>query len=234
MLYSPFELQRRLKALGYYSGVIDGVIGPKSKAAIVAFKRDNGLRARPFVGAITWELLKEKPAIPPLPSSDPPWLVHARQMDGIREVKGKRHNPKIVGLWEAIKAPFRDDETPWCAGFVGACLERTGFRSPRSPAARSYENWKDGVQLKGPKLGCIVVFWRGRPDGWKGHVGFVVGVDQRGRLLVLGGNQGDAVNIKPFDLERVVGFYWPKCFPVPKSSGLKRYTSHAAASTNEA
>jgi hypothetical protein len=53
--------------------------------------------------------------------------------------------------------------------------------------------------------GCIVVFTR---EGG-GHVGFVVGQDQQGNLLVLGGNQGDAVNVKAFPLARVSGYRWP-------------------------
>ena len=37
-------------------------------------------------------------------------------------------------------------------------------------------------------------------------VGFCVGVDARGRLLILGGNQGDMVSIFPFNRARVTGY----------------------------
>lgn len=40
-----FEIQTRLKQLGYYSGEIDGNIGSGSRAAIEAFQRRNGLTA---------------------------------------------------------------------------------------------------------------------------------------------------------------------------------------------
>lgn len=42
-----------------------------------------------------------------------------------------------------------------------------------------------------PELGCIVVFTR---QGG-GHVGFAVGRDKFGNLLILGGNQSDAMTI---------------------------------------
>lgn len=38
-----FEIQSRLKALGYYDGDVDGNLGTSSKAAIVAFESRNGL-----------------------------------------------------------------------------------------------------------------------------------------------------------------------------------------------
>ena len=43
-----------------------------------------------------------------------------------------------------------------------------------------------GKRLTKPAYGCLVVFTR---QGG-GHVGFVVGKDKAGNLLVLGGNQG--------------------------------------------
>jgi membrane-bound lytic murein transglycosylase B len=38
-----FELQNRLKELGYYDGEVDGNFGSGSKAAIQAFQTQNGL-----------------------------------------------------------------------------------------------------------------------------------------------------------------------------------------------
>jgi peptidoglycan hydrolase-like protein with peptidoglycan-binding domain len=36
-------VQRRLGQLGYYHGVVDGVIGPQTRGGIVAFESRNGL-----------------------------------------------------------------------------------------------------------------------------------------------------------------------------------------------
>ena len=147
--------------------------------------------------------------------NEPRWLAEARKYLGLREVKGSEHNPKILEMWKAIKrGGIKDDETPWCAAFVGACLEWSGVPSSRFEAAKSYLSW--GVPLTHPEVGCIVVFTR---DGG-GHVGFVVGKDEKGRLMVLGGNQGDAVNIKAFGFDRVSGYRWPAGEPMPVATSL--------------
>lgn len=71
--------------------------------------------------------------------TEPVWLRIARGYLGQREIVGRKHNPLILRWWQRIRAPFTDDETPWCAGFVGGVLEEAGIKSSRSAAARSYE-----------------------------------------------------------------------------------------------
>jgi len=142
--------------------------------------------------------------------NEPKWLIEARKYLGLAEVKGPDHNPEILQMWRDIKrGGIKDDETPWCAAFVGAMLERVGIRSSRFESARSYLEW--GQLLALPVLGCIAVFTR---QGG-GHVGFVVGRDKAGNLLILGGNQSDAVNIKAFPVSRLTGYRWPTGVVVP-------------------
>lgn len=141
---------------------------------------------------------------------EPVWLSAARRYIGLREKKGAEHSPEIVQFWKDIKrGGIKDDETPWCAAFVGAMLERSGVKSSRFESARSYLQW--GQSLTRPTLGCIVVFSR---EGG-GHVGFAVGTDSAGNLLVLGGNQGDAVNVKAFPVSRVTGYRYPAGLVLP-------------------
>jgi len=161
--------------------------------------------------------------------TEPRWLAEARPHVGVREISGRKHNPLILRWWTLIRAPFTDDETPWCAGFVGGVLESAGLRSSRSAAARSYLQW--GRALASPRPGCIVVFERGPKFG---HVGFVAGADRAGNLLVLGGNQGDTVSISPFSRGRVLGFRWPLNEPLPDPVPLPVLTLSAALSVNEA
>ncbi len=162
------------------------------------------------------------------------WLDAARKYIGQSEIKGNTHNPIILRWWAAIRAPFTEDETPWCAAFVGGVLEECGIRSSRAASARSYLKW--GQRLGSPAVGAVVVFWRGSPDGWSGHVGFVAGQDQAGNLMVLGGNQGDQVNVRPFPLSRVLGYRWPLTEPLPSPIGmpLPVIKSSGTLSTNEA
>ena len=52
------EIQKALKNAGYYSGDVDGKIGPDSREAIRSFQRDNGLTADGVCGKQTWNKLK--------------------------------------------------------------------------------------------------------------------------------------------------------------------------------
>jgi hypothetical protein len=53
------EIQRALKAKGYYQGPITGVWNKETWAAIVEFKRAQGLKPDGVVTAATWDLLKQ-------------------------------------------------------------------------------------------------------------------------------------------------------------------------------
>ncbi len=59
--YKPtdVEIQTALKNAGYYSGSIDGKIGPKSKKAIQDFQSANDLKVDGKVGAKTWAVLSK-------------------------------------------------------------------------------------------------------------------------------------------------------------------------------
>ncbi|MGJ0509075.1 MAG: TIGR02594 family protein [Methylocystis sp.] len=134
----------------------------------------------------------------------PGWIVEAERHIGLREVPGVANNPTIVLWLTRLKAWWRDDLTAWCGTYVAECMRAAKLALPtRWYRAKDWLNW--GVELAAPTYGCVVVF--NRKGG--GHVGFVVGRDTLGRLLVLGGNQSDAVNIAPFDMARVAGYRWP-------------------------
>ena len=60
-----------------------------------------------------------------------------------------------------------------------------------------------------------------------------IGQDKAGNLMVLGGNQGDQVNIKPFSTSRVVGYRWPAGFDLT-GAPLETVQSDGKVSTNEA
>jgi uncharacterized protein (TIGR02594 family) len=160
-------------------------------------------------------------------AQEPSWLIEARKHLGLSEVKGAAHNAEILKMWRDIKrGGIKDDETPWCAAFVGSMLERVGVRSTRFESAKSYLQW--GILLPEPALGCVVVFSR---DGG-GHVGFLVGYDDKGNLLVLGGNQGDKVSIRSFPVKRVTGYRYPDglvlpLLPVPVVKSVAASTSES-------
>lgn len=147
----------------------------------------------------------QKPADAPL--GELAWIAEARKHIGEREIKGTKHNPFIVGIWSAVGASwFKDDETPWCAGYVAYCLKKAG-RPILGPAtvARALA-WADyGTKLIKPAYGCLAV--KSRNGG--GHVGFVVGKDAKGNLMILGGNQNDQVKISAYKATDFQHFRWP-------------------------
>lgn len=115
------------------------------------------------------------------------------------------HNPKVLKYFADVGHDWvKDDETAWCAAFVGAMLKRSGLPHTGKLNARSYLDWGDEVALGSAKEGDIVVFWRGKPDGWQGHVGFFV--RRAGtHIEVLGGNQKNSVNIQRYPADRLLG-----------------------------
>lgn len=140
-----------------------------------------------------------------------PWLTIARDLVGIKEIKGAQHEPKILSLWKDAGLPFTDDETAWCAGFVGGVLKRAGVKPTGSAMARSYCAWGMDVSFNGLEeipLGAILVFSR-PPSETAGHTNFAVGRTPEGHIVGLGGNQRDSVSIAPFEFGRLIAARWP-------------------------
>lgn len=160
--------------------------------------------------------------------SEPAWLVNARRYIGVAEIPGKEENPTIVNWLLKLKAAWGTEEVPWCGTFCGVCMSEAGIPLPKHwYRARDWLNW--GVKIDAPTIGCVVVYER--KGG--GHVGFVVGKDQQGNLMTLGGNQGDKVSIAPFPMHRVLGYRWPAS-EVIIYTGLPIIGSDGKVSTNEA
>lgn len=138
----------------------------------------------------------------------PPWLTWARGEIGVREIAGPNHQARIVRYWSLGEVPLdvNDDETPWCAAFACAALEQAGIRSPRTPRARGFSSGATLVPCD-QRLGAIIVLSSDRGAA-SGHVGFLTGVGN-GRVILLGGNQGNRVCEAPFDASRIVATVWP-------------------------
>ena len=136
------------------------------------------------------------------------WLDVALEEEarGVTEIPGAEANPRIVEYHAHTLLKATSDEVPWCAAFVGFCLDRAGVKSTASAAARSYCNW--GVPAV-QKRGAIVVFSRG-DNAVSGHVGFLLEAITGGGLVVLGGNQADKVCRRTFPRSMVVACRWPK------------------------
>ena len=165
------------------------------------------------------------------------WLNRARDFIGQKEVAGSASNEWIVWMWASLpggawywNAYGKDDsKLPWCGAFCAFVMRDRGLTFPRKYAsAREWAVW--GTKLQAPAPGAVAVFQR----AGGGHVGFVVGKDAKGRLLVLGGNQADSVSVAAFDPARVIAYRWPAGVPAPESLTLPTYAHAGLTSRNEA
>jgi uncharacterized protein (TIGR02594 family) len=85
-------------------------------------------------------------------------------------------------------------------------MYHSGVMGTRLANARSWLNW--GRRIVDLVEGCVVVLRRGSSPT-SGHVGFFVGLEPRGRLLVLGGNQSDRVSTARYPIAAVLGYRMP-------------------------
>ena len=126
---------------------------------------------------------------------------------GVSELHGSEHTERILEYHSTTGLDAHDDETSWCASFVGWTMLKAGLASTGKANARSYLDWG---ALSAPQRGAVCVLWRGSPDSWMGHVGFVTELDWDGmRVQLLGGNQRDSVSTQWYPMARVLGYRWP-------------------------
>lgn len=124
---------------------------------------------------------------------------------GMKEFPGAKHNPQVVKMFADVGHDWvQDDETPWCAAFVGSVLAQCGMPHTGGLNARSYMQWGDMVPLSEAQPGDVVVFWRKDPTGPYGHVAFFDHMDGDS-IFVLGGNQGNRVSIARYPKGRLLG-----------------------------
>lgn len=130
----------------------------------------------------------EKATTPP--ATEP--LQWAIDKIGEREIPGSEHNPFVVWCFKTVgSTTITDDETPWCAAFLGAALKDTGYHYLHNTfLARSY--LKYGTKIYEPEIGAIIITKRGTST-WQGHVAFISDVTEE-HISFVGGNQNNAVN----------------------------------------
>ncbi len=146
--------------------------------------------------------------------NEPRWVTHARKFYGLKEAKGPKTNPVIAGWLKTLKAWYGDDETPWCGTFLGAVFHEMGYKIPAVyMRAKDWLKWGKAVPIC---FGAVGI--KSRVGG--GHVTIIVGRTREGKLVGLGGNQGDAVSYATFDPKVFEGFRWPINEPLPIAVGM--------------
>jgi uncharacterized protein (TIGR02594 family) len=113
-------------------------------------------------------------------------------------------NPIVDRYFDEVGFPTMKDDTAWCAAFVGSMLTRAGLPHTGKLTARSYLDWGKPVDLDDAQPGDVVVFWRGSPSGWQGHVAFFVR-REGAKVIVVGGNQRDQVSEAGYPEAQLLG-----------------------------
>ncbi len=136
----------------------------------------------------------------------------AQRFVGVKEAPGVASNPMILAMLRLDNTWPANDDVPWCGSFVSwVCWL---LRCPRSKSlsARSWLTIGTPIPLEEamPEFD-VVILQRGSgpqpgPDVLEapGHVGFFAGLEGAD-VLILGGNQSDAVSLARFPRSRVLG-----------------------------
>lgn len=223
-----------LKGTGYFGGATD--------AAVTAFQKRAGIVSDGEVGPATSAALAAAipqgvPILTPSTSeiTRPMWVQAGMSWIGTKEQPGSGDNPVILNWAKEeggdIAAEYTHDVIPWCALFANHVLTQVGLKGTGTLWALDFAKW--GQKLDGPAVGAFAPMQR----SGGGHIPIVIGRDQRGNIMCLGGNQSDAVNIKPFDPSRVVAWRWPNGVALPSAVGFKSLPvvqSDGKISSNEA
>ncbi|WP_435310634.1 TIGR02594 family protein [Primorskyibacter sedentarius] len=136
----------------------------------------------------------------------------AERFIGLRELPGDAHHPFIQ--WGLMLCKFGHDaadEVPWCSAFVNAIAFICGLERTQSARARSWLLAGKPVHIEDAEIGDVVILKRGTGDQpgpevieAPGHVGFFGGIEGD-KVVILGGNQSDSVNVSRYPLLRVLG-----------------------------
>ncbi len=220
-MFSTLQVQTRLKALGFEPGPLDNIIGRKTMGAIKAFQKSIKLPETGLTDAKTLGALFGTAVIDAVATSYP-WMDLAKTKMGLIETRDKS---ALMSFLKLGRGTIGDpSKVPWCGDFVETCIAVTlpDEVLPTNPYAAI--NWLSFGKQVTPSYGAIMVFHRGDPSSWLGHVGFYVG-EETSYYHILGGNQSNSVSITKVAKNklRAGGSRWPLSVPysgkVVKSDG---------------
>lgn len=228
------RIERALAQLGFLdTGEADGRWKRATARALGAFQASRSLPITRAADRLTLSELFTG-ATPPVPQgmarAPMPWMDEARRKMGLHE----RRDNRALRRWLFSDGKTLGDpaKLPWCGDFVETCIALTLPDEDLPANPYGARNWMGfGVPVR-PQVGAVLVFWRGRRDGWKGHVGFYVAEDS-GHYHVLGGNQDNAITVARLDKERLLGARWPETAERPNGTTARR-AAIGTVSTNEA
>ncbi|MCY0865509.1 MAG: peptidoglycan-binding protein [Sulfobacillus sp.] len=157
------KLQSELTQAGYSTGGVDGIFGPETKAAVIAFQEAHGLPSYGLVGSLTWNALSQ--------------VLAGGVQAGVNRGAVSANGTAAVGLaMKYLGYSYRfGGNSPAtgfdCSGFTQWVYGQVGISLPRT----SYAQWNVGTHVSYDQLqpGDLVFF---STDGiFANHVGIYLG-----------------------------------------------------------
>lgn len=211
-------LQSRLTAHGYQVGV-DGDWGRLSIEALRKFQTTRGLAVtgvadNPTVAALKTSTDGGRP-VAVVHEDMPPWMAEMHHRMGLHEVRDKSKLIEFLKIGKFLGDPSR---LPWCGDMVESCIAKVLPAEPLPANPFFAQNWKSfGNNLSSPLVGSIgVIRW----TATSGHVGFVAGTEGT-NVVLLGGNQSNAITLASFPREKFIAFRWPRTFDLKAYPALR-------------
>lgn len=211
-------------AARHYPLLGTGYFGPATKTSVTSFQSSQGLKATGIIDDNTYSALIKPVVVNAVEKSalsilTPPWLATAIASIGIAEGPGdKIDNPVVLAMAKVcggnIAKTYTHDSIAWCKMFVEYCLASNGLHG--NDTLWALDSAKIGTKLAGAAFGAIAC--KKRTGG--GHTFIIAGKDKNGKLVGIGGNQGDRVSRATFNLSEIVSFNWPNGYPLPVKTGM--------------
>jgi uncharacterized protein (TIGR02594 family) len=136
----------------------------------------------------------------------------AQRFVGVSEVAGSASNPQILAMLRLDEEWPEGDDVPWCSAFMNYITWLLRLPRSKSLLARSWLAVGRPVNLDEAEAGFDIVILK-RGDGAQpgpdvlnapGHVGLFAG-GEGDSILLLAGNQLDAVNVSRFPKSQLLG-----------------------------
>lgn len=132
-------------------------------------------------------------------------IYNALLWGGEREVPGKGSNPRLIELFERWGYKGYDDsDLAWCSIMMNEWAEVTGLEKSGKANAKSWLDFGREIHPTDVLPGDVLIFHRGDPSSWKGHVGINLFEDIT-TYAVWGGNQGNKVGLSHYEKSRLAG-----------------------------
>jgi uncharacterized protein (TIGR02594 family) len=136
----------------------------------------------------------------------------AERFVGVKETAGGATTPVILAMLQLDQSWPEGDEVPWCSAFANWIAWLLRLPRSKSLRARSWLGVGKPIGIEEARAENDVVILKRRPEDpgpedleAPGHVGFFAARLEGGSVLIMGGNQGDAVRICPYREDLVLG-----------------------------